>query len=162
MLLNKYLKNNRGITLVELLAVIVIGSILIILISNIHVFGHKQSNKQSEKSASLFDVSYAAKVITKEIRKAETVKVEENILTLNQGKANQIIFKEQNKSLLMNNNPIVNEVSLFIVQPKTTEQPNGDESIEHNKNILELTIKGKESKEAVTTEIFIRGENLNE
>ncbi|WP_210468765.1 PilW family protein [Sporosarcina sp. 6E9] len=157
--MNKYLENDRGITLVELLAVIVIGSLMLILISNIHIFGHKQSNDQSENSKNLFDVSYAAKMITKEVRKAETVNAEGDILTLNRGKQNEIVFKKQSTSLVMNGSPIVKEISEFIVHPKG--------STVDKKNILLLTIKGKylegkRSTEEITTEIFIRGENLNE
>ena len=95
---------------------LVIGSIVLILISNIHVFGHKQNKEQSQKASSLYDVSYAAKVITKEIRKAESVKVKNNILTLNQDKPNQVIFKESNNSILMNGSPIVKDITKFIVK----------------------------------------------
>ncbi|MFJ7936427.1 prepilin-type N-terminal cleavage/methylation domain-containing protein [Sporosarcina sp. NPDC096371] len=69
--MKKYLRNEKGLTLVEVLAVIIIGSIILLLISNVHVFGQKQYNSQSEKSRHLSDVTYAAKVITKEIRKAD-------------------------------------------------------------------------------------------
>lgn len=69
--MKKYLNNEKGLTLVEILAVIIIGSIILLLISNVHLFGQKQYKSQSEKTMHLYDVSYAAKVITKEIRKAD-------------------------------------------------------------------------------------------
>lgn len=69
--MNKVLKNEKGLSLIELLAVLVIGSIILLLISNVHLFGQKQYKSQSEKSRHLYDVTYAAKVITKEIRKAD-------------------------------------------------------------------------------------------
>ena len=69
--MKKYIKNEKGLTLVEILAVIIIGSIIMLLISNVHLFGQKQYKSQSEKSRHLYDVTYAAKVITKEIRKAD-------------------------------------------------------------------------------------------
>ncbi len=69
--MRKYLNNEKGLTLVEILAVIIIGSLIMLLISNVHLFGQKQYKSQSEKSRHLYDVTYAAKVITKEIRKAD-------------------------------------------------------------------------------------------
>ncbi|HJF32401.1 MAG TPA: prepilin-type N-terminal cleavage/methylation domain-containing protein [Sporosarcina psychrophila] len=69
--MKKYLRSEKGLSLVEVLAVIIIGSLIMLLISNIHLFGQKQYKSQSEKSRHLYDVTYAAKVITKEIRKAD-------------------------------------------------------------------------------------------
>jgi len=69
--MKKYLNNEKGLTLVEILAVIIIGSIIMLLISNVHLFGQKQYKSQSEKTRHLYDVTFAAKVITKEIRKAD-------------------------------------------------------------------------------------------
>jgi prepilin-type N-terminal cleavage/methylation domain-containing protein len=69
--MKKYIKNDNGLTLVELLAVLAIGSIILILISNVHLIGQKQYKSQSENANSLNDVTYAMKVITKEIRKAK-------------------------------------------------------------------------------------------
>ncbi len=74
--MRKYLNNERGLTLVEILAVIIIGSIIMLLISNVHLFGQKQYKSQSERSRHLYDVTYAAKVITKEIRKADARGIE--------------------------------------------------------------------------------------
>lgn len=74
--MRKPLKNEKGLTLVEVLAVIVIGSIILLLILNTLIFGQKQYKEQSEKARSLYDVTYAAKVITKEIRKADKSKIQ--------------------------------------------------------------------------------------
>ena len=52
-------------------AVIITGSLFMLLISNVHLFRQKQYKSQSEKSRHLYDVTYAAKVITKGIRKAD-------------------------------------------------------------------------------------------
>ena len=69
--MKKYSEYEKGLTLVEVLAVIIIGSIIMLLILNVHLFSQKQYKSQSEKSRHLYDVTYAAKVITKEIRKAD-------------------------------------------------------------------------------------------
>ncbi|MER2090755.1 MAG: prepilin-type N-terminal cleavage/methylation domain-containing protein, partial [Sporosarcina sp.] len=39
--MNKHLSSEKGLTLVELLAVLVIGTIIFLLISNIHLFSQK-------------------------------------------------------------------------------------------------------------------------
>jgi prepilin-type N-terminal cleavage/methylation domain-containing protein len=145
--MRNYINNERGLTLIELLAVLVIGSIILILISNIHIFGHKQNKEQSQKATSLYDVSYASKVITKEIRKAEKGKVKNNILTLNPDKPNQVIFKESNGSILMNGNPIVKDITKFIVKRK-----------EVSNKIIELDIESQGINGKIKTEIYFRGD----
>ena len=71
LVVENYTTNERGITLVEMLAVIIISAILIILVSNIHLFTQKQYKTQSETTGQLFNVTYVGKVITKEIRKVD-------------------------------------------------------------------------------------------
>ena len=94
--------------MVELLAVIVIGSIIILLIFNVHLFGQNQYKEQSTKAEQLYDVTYVAKVITKEIRKAVSAETDglqlkvNKILILNKDLSNEIIFKEENNQILMN------------------------------------------------------------
>ena len=69
--LKKYMDNEKGITLVEILAVIIISFVLILLVSKIHLFTQKHYNSQSDTTGQLFNVTHAGKVITKEIRKAD-------------------------------------------------------------------------------------------
>ncbi|MFD1066571.1 PilW family protein [Oceanobacillus locisalsi] len=71
--MKKLLTNEKGLTLVELLAVFVIGAIFILLLSQVMTGVQKQYTQQSAESESLFDVTYAAKVVTKDFRMAETV-----------------------------------------------------------------------------------------
>src|SRR5690625_4353895 len=66
----KKLRSESGITLVELLAALVIGSIIIILTINLFMTFHKQYGKQSDEIRDLTNVSTAAQAITKDIRSA--------------------------------------------------------------------------------------------
>lgn len=66
-------RNERGITLVELLAVIAISSIVILLIITLHIYVQKQFHSQSEDAFHLTDVTIVAKEITKEIRKSDVI-----------------------------------------------------------------------------------------
>ena len=72
------LRNERGLTLIEVLAATVIGTMLILLIGNALLFGLKQYKNQSTKAQELTDVTFVAKVITKEIRKATEIKTYNN------------------------------------------------------------------------------------
>jgi len=146
--MKKYLNNEKGLTLVEILAVIIIGSIILLLISNVHLFGQKQYKNQSEKTGYLYDVTYAAKVITKEIRKAEKVVLKDNILTLTLNEANETIFELQNDAILKNTNPFVFGISKFVIIPA-----------EDNERKLKLEIDSIEQvgkNESINTEIHLR------
>lgn len=102
--MENYTNNERGLTLLELLAVMAISSVIILLILNVHVFGQKQYKEQSTKVEQLYDVTYVAKVITKEIRKSVSAETDgSKILILNKNLADEIIFKEEENQILMNN-----------------------------------------------------------
>lgn len=72
------LKNNKGLTLVELLAVIVISSIIMIVLFSIFLNGQNQAQTQRDKNLQLIDVAYVLKVLTREIRKTDIVEVQNN------------------------------------------------------------------------------------
>lgn len=68
-------KNEKGITLVELLAVLAIMSVVIALISSVHLFGQKQYRDQSETMEHQSEVRVAVSQITKDIRKVSNYSV---------------------------------------------------------------------------------------
>lgn len=71
-------KNEKGLTLVELLAVIVISSIITIILFSIFLNGQNQAQTQRDKNLQLIDVAYVLKVLTREIRKTDAVEVQNN------------------------------------------------------------------------------------
>lgn len=73
-MMNK-LRNDKGLTLVELLATLVIGAIVISLVMGIHISIQKQYKKQEADIGYFLDVTTAAKAITKDIRKATKVEL---------------------------------------------------------------------------------------
>jgi prepilin-type N-terminal cleavage/methylation domain-containing protein len=76
--------SEQGITLVELLAALTILSIVMLLVSSVHLFAQKQMNSQSKDIQIQSDERQAMNLITKEIRKAQTVEVKnQNELTIN-------------------------------------------------------------------------------
>lgn len=65
---SKVLCRQDGVSLVEVLAVIVIISLIFTLIFSVLTNGQKQHNSQQAKNQSQQNIAYALKVITKEIR----------------------------------------------------------------------------------------------
>ena len=66
----KLLKNKQGLTLIEILAATVIISIIAILIFSIIQSSLDQRVKQTKETRDLFDITYALKAVTKDIRRA--------------------------------------------------------------------------------------------
>lgn len=65
-------KNKQGMTLIEVLAATVIISIVAILIFSIIQSSLEQRTKQTNETRDLLDITYALKVVTKDIRRAAT------------------------------------------------------------------------------------------
>lgn len=80
--MNEPFRNEKGVTLVEILAVLVISSLIIVLIFSVFSTGRKQYDFQTDKAEQLDDVRLAAKVITKEIRQAEVLRWDGTTLIL--------------------------------------------------------------------------------
>src|SRR5690625_1050715 len=64
----KFPRNEKGLTLVELLAVFVISAIVILFIIGVHLFVQQQFKSQTDDALHLTDITIVAKEITKEIR----------------------------------------------------------------------------------------------
>ncbi|OBW53504.1 hypothetical protein A9986_15140 [Solibacillus silvestris] len=69
-------KSEFGMTLIEVLATLVIASIIAIFIFNFIKSSTDQNIQQTKETGDLFDISYALKVITKDIRRSEYVDID--------------------------------------------------------------------------------------
>lgn len=137
------ISGEKGITLIELLAVIAIGGILIVLVISIFNNGQNQYSTQTTKVEQLTDIRYAAKVITKEIRKAEKVKVNKTGLEL--GTSPSIVFSFSSNEILQNGSTLVSGIEGFsVVKEDRTLQ------------IKIVSSKQKGNNKSIETEIFIR------
>lgn len=76
--MKRRMNNEKGITLVELLAAIAISSIVAVFIIALYLSIQKQYTGQSEQIKNLTDITIAAKAITKDLRSAIEVDVDEN------------------------------------------------------------------------------------
>lgn len=107
--MKKWMLNDRGISLVELLAVLAIGSIILSLIIGIMVNGQKTYSQQTHSAEQLTELRYAIKVITKEVRSAEKMTIAENRLVVQSG--GRIVFKLRNGQLWQDGSVLAERIS---------------------------------------------------
>lgn len=82
------LNNEKGVTLVEILAVVVLTALAAILIFKVQLTSSEQYDKQLKQNQQLNEMSYVLKVITKEMRKTT------DITSINDGiKINNVEYK---------------------------------------------------------------------
>ena len=149
--MEKYVSNKKGFTLIEVLAVIVIGTIVMGLIFNVQLFGQKQYKHQTVKTKQLYDVSYVAKLVTREIREAERIKINTNTqgkflsLTLKIDGGSTNIIELKNNSIMKNGESFTTGISKF--------------EIVREANMLLITIESTDQNgknQNIKTELYVR------
>lgn len=139
------LKNEAGITLVELLATIVIVSLVVTFILGIQVMVQKQFKDKLRDTEQLTDVTIAMKAITKELRLAEEVTIHaDNHLKIRQPGDEMIEYSLQDDILKRNNEDYIYEMEGFFI-----------EEIDSGKVYILLESK---SGKKIDTKIVIRGD----
>lgn len=116
-----------------------------VLIMSIFSNGQNQYSSQTAKAEQLNDLRYAAKVITKEIRKADKVEVNGTSLTL--GTDSSVIFTFNNISneILQNGSTLISGIEKF--------------SVLQDGRTLDIQIVSSDEenqRQNFTTEIYIR------
>ncbi len=152
--MRKRLKNQSGLTLVEILAVIVIISFLAIIILNIQVKSSNQFNQQFSRNQQLNEISYVLKTITKDIRKTNSITLinqtnnqndqKETIFTGINVNSKKYEFDKQSKSIKLNEIFFAKQIEEF--------------SVSHTGNRYTILIKNVKGNQ-VTTTIYVRGAN---
>jgi prepilin-type N-terminal cleavage/methylation domain-containing protein len=135
-------RNQNGITLVELLAVLALLSMVILLISNTHLFGQKQFNSQSVHIQHESSVRYAINVITKEVRTSpQTISVTNNTIETSNG-----VFRLQGTTLYKDDTVLEVGIEEFTVKKSGNE--------------IMITIKSEpnqfEKAASLSTNLYIR------
>lgn len=108
------IKGNReqGFTLIEVMAGLTLLSMVFLLANSVDLFGQKQMNVQTTEIQSQSDDRLAMKLITKEIRKAQTVEVNNpNELTID----SVDVYKLSGTTLVKNNEVFISNISKFLV-----------------------------------------------
>ena len=110
------LRNESGMTLIELLASIALLSVVLSLVGAVHLFGQKQYLTQSYSARQSNDFAYTISAISREVRSAPfaSITVSESGDTLLIDGA--VAFSQQGTQLLKNENQIMAEdVQEFLV-----------------------------------------------
>lgn len=131
--------DEKGITLVELLAVLAIGAFLILIVSNILSGVYKQYRVQEGEAGEIFDITYAAKVITRDFRMAEEIVVDERNkdidLKFTKPDSTEVIYSynSDEEIIYRNSTEFIRGINKFIV----TDNKN---------NSFEIELKSKDGK----------------
>lgn len=136
------MKNNKGLTLVEILATLVILGIVMLLLFSLINNTNAEGNKQTKENRELQTISYALKIITKDVRQSTgTIPVNPYEFTLINafGSSNNLTYKYDvdTKTLSRNSSPIAINVDYF-------------EAI-YSPNSLNIQIINSQNEEVATT-----------
>lgn len=108
--------NSNGITLVEILATVVILSMISIFITNLMISSMNENNKQSTESKQITDSSYILKLVTKDLRNTSSLTYNVNeYIFLDDSNATiaTYTFVPADHSLLRNSTQIANDIENF-------------------------------------------------
>ena len=112
--------NEKGVTLIELLAALSLLSIILLLASSVHLLGLKQSSSQTSEIQNQSNVRLAMNIITREIRKASTVSfinIDDTDSSNDQLKINGVdIYKLENKNITKNADPLITNIQTFTLK----------------------------------------------
>lgn len=107
-------KNEKGMTLIELLAALALMSIIIALIGSAHIFGQKQYRNQTEEINYQEQVRYVMAAITKEIRSSEADQV--SVISINEITIDTNNYKFSEKPNIYKNSTVLSDqISNFVV-----------------------------------------------
>ncbi|WP_026558588.1 prepilin-type N-terminal cleavage/methylation domain-containing protein [Bacillus sp. J37] len=129
------MKNQRGVSLIEVIASISLISIILLLVNSFHLFGQKQMTSQTDEIQNQANIRTALNMITKEIRTAESVTIQDDVLIINLKdkytldsntimKNNTVFIKNINRFIFAFDNEEKKKMDLFIESlPLKEEQP---------------------------------------
>lgn len=141
------LKDESGITLVELLAAISLLAVVILLAGSIHLFAQRQFRSQTDSASQANDFSYALTDMTTELRKYEPDEITVNGQEIKIN--NRVVYKLAGTNLLKNGKGIASSVGEF--KPSKPE----------NANFIDIKISKVNQTAGNTdyqTTIYFRGE----
>ncbi|MFY3792772.1 PilW family protein [Ureibacillus sp. MALMAid1270] len=143
-IMNKTL-NQRGLTLMEVLAVIIITVIVGSILFNIIIQGNEQYSNQSQANREISDISYGLKVFTKDIRMATKVEfVNSNSIKSTNPAGSIDHYVYSNNTLYKNSSVYLENVAKFQISIEDTT--------------IVVDIKLKTTHDEVSTQLVVRGE----
>ncbi len=157
--LKALLKNETGVTLVELLAAIAILGIVIALAGSIHIFGQRQFRSQTESAGQANDLSHALTVMSTDLRRYSPDQVQvtaKNVIEISNSDGDFVpTYMQSGTQLMQGDAVLIDYISEFIAE---------DVYDEVNANIVGVDISiivksaspGVEAK-TYQTKIYFRG-----
>jgi prepilin-type N-terminal cleavage/methylation domain-containing protein len=107
--------NEKGLTLVEVLAALALASLVILLAGSINLFGYKQMSSQKEEIQNQSNDRLAMNIVTKAIRQADPSTVEvindQNVL-----KINTVRYYLDGTSLKKETDVLISDINKFTVK----------------------------------------------
>ena len=148
------MKNEKGFTLVEVLAVIVILAIVGSILFNLLTSSNKEYKSQVDDTTNLNELSFIMKEITRDFRKTKIVNIENNqvIFKTTENEQEKVIatYTKTGDTLSKNGSPYQTKIGSFCVQ--STEEPSvGTQDCMNNAAGKEKTSKG----------IYVNIKNIN-
>lgn len=114
--MNRSFFNQKGVTLVELLAVIVLLSLVGMMVFGIYFSGKKEYDIQKEKTEQQENILYVMKYLTKEIRKENNFRVlDDDMLEIKKG-IEADIYRREDTTLFKNNEVLARNIKDFKVK----------------------------------------------
>lgn len=161
------MKNEKGFTLVEVLAVIVILAIVGAILFNLLTSSNKEYKSQVDDTTNLNELSFIMKEITRDFRKTKIVDIQINQVVFKTKENNQekviATYTKTGDTLSKNGSPYQTKIRSFCVQstkeplkststsdcPSTSQTPSAQEGIY-------LNIENTNGKKVETT-LYSRG-----
>lgn len=104
-------KNTQnGLTLVEVLAVLVLSAVVMTLAISIILSGQRTTTKTITETAEVNDLRMGLRIIGKDVRSAAKINIENNLLRLEVA-GSEVTYEVQDSTLLQNNVPLVYNVT---------------------------------------------------
>ncbi|MEG0258628.1 MAG: type II secretion system protein [Lysinibacillus sp.] len=113
--MRKRYSNNRGMTLIEVLATVVILGIVFSLIFNILISSNDNQIKQTQNNQELNDVTYVLKQVTKDMRKSTSY--DKNTQTFIGPSQYKYLFDPDTNTLQRNNELLSSIIEEFSLTP---------------------------------------------
>lgn len=108
-------KNERGMTLVELLAALVLGVIVMGIVSTILVQSVNEQTRQTSNNGQLTEMRYVLKLVTKDMRKSTNLKDNQSF-TINNSSIATYTFDPSNQSVYRDNVVIARKIKSFSIK----------------------------------------------
>ncbi len=109
------LSNKKGVTLLELIIALAIMSIIMAVCFSVFSYGMKGYQRETANVDSQIDVRYVLNYLNREIRRAEHVEVNTNILKLTDETGNITEYKLNGDEIIKNATTLVDGINTFMV-----------------------------------------------